>query len=54
MATRTDTKRDAKNLVEMNWDPVTRIVGNLGIYTRIDFENRESGRRTACRPAARP
>jgi hydrogenase large subunit len=27
-------------LVEMNWDPITRIVGSLGIYTKIDFENR--------------
>src|SRR5215468_4369952 len=25
------------NLVEMNWDPITRIVGSLGIYTKIDF-----------------
>jgi hydrogenase large subunit len=25
------------NLVEMSWDPVTRIVGSLGIYTKIDF-----------------
>ncbi|MGI8470049.1 MAG: nickel-dependent hydrogenase large subunit [Pyrinomonadaceae bacterium] len=30
-----------KNLVEMNWDPITRIVGSLGIYTKIDFNNRE-------------
>jgi hydrogenase large subunit len=29
------------NLVEVNWDPITRIVGNLGIYTKIDFANRE-------------
>ena len=27
------------NLVEMNWDPITRIVGSLGIYTKIDFGN---------------
>jgi hydrogenase large subunit len=27
-------------LVEMNWDPITRIVGSLGIYTKIDFDNR--------------
>jgi hydrogenase large subunit len=27
-------------LVEMHWDPVTRIVGSLGIYTNIDFEGR--------------
>ena len=32
---------DKRNLVEVNWDPVTRIVGSLGIYTKIDFENRE-------------
>ena len=25
----------------MAWDPITRIVGNLGIYTKIDFDNRE-------------
>jgi hydrogenase large subunit len=28
------------NLVEMNWDPITRIVGSLGLYTKIDFGNR--------------
>ena len=30
-----------RRLVEMSWDPVTRIIGNLGIYTKIDFKNRE-------------
>ena len=25
----------------MSWDPITRIVGNLGIYTKIDFKQRE-------------
>ena len=34
-----DTK--GKNLVEMNWDPITRIVGSLGIFTKIDFANRQ-------------
>jgi len=29
------------DLVEMNWDPITRIVGSLGIYTKIDFKNRQ-------------
>src|SRR5881392_1463166 len=29
------------NLVEMNWDPITRIVGSLGIYTKIDFNQRK-------------
>jgi Ni,Fe-hydrogenase I large subunit len=24
----------------MNWDPITRIVGSLGLYTKIDFGNR--------------
>jgi hydrogenase large subunit len=33
--------RRNRNLVEMNWDPITRIVGSLGIFTKIDFENRE-------------
>jgi len=28
------------NLTEMVWDPITRIVGSLGIYTKIDFGNR--------------
>jgi hydrogenase large subunit len=32
---------EKRQLVEMSWDPVTRIVGSLGIHTRIDFENRE-------------
>jgi hydrogenase large subunit len=30
-----------RQLVEMNWDPITRIVGSLGIFTKIDFENRQ-------------
>ncbi|MFY9977003.1 MAG: nickel-dependent hydrogenase large subunit [Candidatus Sulfotelmatobacter sp.] len=30
-----------RNLVEMNWDPITRIVGSLGIFTKIDFENKQ-------------
>ena len=29
-----------KKLVDMSWDPVTRIVGSLGIHTRIDFDER--------------
>ncbi|MBY0522274.1 MAG: nickel-dependent hydrogenase large subunit [Gemmataceae bacterium] len=28
------------NLVEMSWDPITRVVGSLGIHTKIDFANR--------------
>jgi hydrogenase large subunit len=34
-------KKDPSTLVDMSWDPITRIVGSLGIYTKIDFENRE-------------
>jgi hydrogenase large subunit len=39
--TREAVEPRARNLVEMHWDPITRIIGNLGIYTKIDFENRE-------------
>jgi hydrogenase large subunit len=35
------TPTGARKLVEMNWDPITRIVGSLGIFTKIDFENRQ-------------
>ncbi len=46
MATVTEPKREApaqksQKLVEMSWDPITRIVGSLGIYTKIDFANRQ-------------
>jgi hydrogenase large subunit len=30
-----------RNVVDMSWDPITRIVGSLGIHTKIDFANRE-------------
>jgi hydrogenase large subunit len=29
-----------EQLVEMSWDPITRIVGSLGIYTKIDFRQK--------------
>src|SRR6266478_3498775 len=29
------------DLVEMAWDPIARIVGSLGIYTKIDFGKRK-------------
>jgi hydrogenase large subunit len=32
---------EGRQLVEMSWDPITRIVGSLGIYTKIDFANRQ-------------
>ncbi|HEV7516628.1 MAG TPA: nickel-dependent hydrogenase large subunit [Thermoanaerobaculia bacterium] len=44
MATTVETARaktgTKSNLVEMHWDPITRIVGSLGIYTKIDFEQK--------------
>jgi hydrogenase large subunit len=41
--TMTDPTREAVpdqtgELTEMSWDPITRIVGSLGIYTKIDFK----------------
>ncbi len=45
MAVTTEPKGEAgtggRQLVEMSWDPITRIVGSLGIYTKIDFANRQ-------------
>src|ERR671935_124236 len=41
MAVRERVQPEKRNIVDMSWDPVTRIVGNLGIYTKIDFDNRE-------------
>src|SRR5881396_2316163 len=41
MATRERVTPEAGKVVDMSWDPITRIVGNLGIYTKIDFDNRE-------------
>ncbi len=35
------SKEQRTNLVEMHWDPITRIVGNLGIFTKIDFANKQ-------------
>src|SRR2546421_280878 len=29
------------DLVEMSWDPITRIVGSLGIYTKIDWAQKK-------------
>jgi hydrogenase large subunit len=36
---REEVETPERELVEMNWDPITRIVGSLGIYTKIDFAN---------------
>ena len=32
---------ETRKLVEMSWDPITRIVGSLGIFTKIDFDNQQ-------------
>ena len=43
MATKTEALRPEgqdKQLIEMAWDPITRIVGSLGIYTKIDWANK--------------
>jgi hydrogenase large subunit len=37
----TATQASKPGLVEMHWDPITRIVGSLGIYTKIDFGQRK-------------
>ncbi|MGH7687038.1 MAG: nickel-dependent hydrogenase large subunit [Candidatus Dormibacteria bacterium] len=34
------TPQKAGTLVDVSWDPITRIVGSLGIFTKIDFANR--------------
>src|SRR6201984_1651141 len=41
MAVRERIKPESGRIVDMAWDPITRIVGNLGIYTKIDFDRRE-------------
>ena len=35
------TTAEDTDLVEMSWDPITRIVGSLGIYTKIDFNQKK-------------
>jgi hydrogenase large subunit len=41
VATRQDTGPGQRDLTEVVFDPITRIIGNLGIYTKIDFPKRE-------------
>ena len=38
---RARTQRKPPQIVDMSWDPITRIIGNLGIYTKIDFTNKK-------------
>ncbi|HEX3288734.1 MAG TPA: nickel-dependent hydrogenase large subunit [Mycobacterium sp.] len=40
-ATADTTGGKKSDLVEMAWDPITRIVGSLGIYTKIDFKQKQ-------------
>jgi hydrogenase large subunit len=35
------SKSGGPGVVEMAWDPITRIVGSLGIYTKIDFSQKK-------------
>jgi hydrogenase large subunit len=37
----TTSSEQGRELVEMAWDPITRIVGSLGVYCKIDFANRQ-------------
>jgi hydrogenase large subunit len=37
----TENRAKPGNIVEMSWDPITRIVGSLGIFTKIDFDNKK-------------
>jgi hydrogenase large subunit len=39
--TRPQVAKATPQIVDMNWDPITRIVGSLGIYTKIDFANKQ-------------
>jgi hydrogenase large subunit len=36
----TTSPEKESQLVEMAWDPITRIVGSLGIYAKVDFAER--------------
>jgi hydrogenase large subunit len=37
----TDKSSQSGQIVEMSWDPITRIVGSLGLYTKIDFSKKK-------------
>ncbi|MEO3808156.1 nickel-dependent hydrogenase large subunit [Sphaerisporangium sp. B11E5] len=39
--TTSERRGENRELVEMAWDPITRIVGSLGIYAKIDFAAKE-------------
>jgi hydrogenase large subunit len=35
------SQQPPRRLTQMSWDPITRVVGSLGIHTTIDFDRRE-------------
>ncbi len=41
MTTTSSKSKESNDVVEMAWDPITRIVGSLGIYATIDFKAKE-------------
>ncbi|MEU9498976.1 nickel-dependent hydrogenase large subunit [Streptomyces sp. NPDC048196] len=41
MATVQNSDAERRELTEVAFDPITRIIGNLGIYTKIDFAARK-------------
>lgn len=41
MTTHPTTDTERRTLVDVEFDPITRIIGNLGIYTKVDFANGE-------------
>ena len=41
MATVDSTREQKVGVKEMSWDPITRIVGSLGIHTEIDFSEKK-------------
>ncbi|MER5971981.1 nickel-dependent hydrogenase large subunit [Streptomyces sp. NPDC002055] len=40
MAPKTKKAADGSGLLEMSWDPITRIVGSLGIHAKVDFKQK--------------
>ena len=38
---RSAPQEDESEVVEMAWDPITRIVGSLGIYASVDFKQKK-------------
>ena len=47
-----EASQKKRNLVEMNWDPITRIVGSLGIFTKLTLKTNKWPSATAPRPSS--